>query len=195
MLSVLALLARPHTLFQFGVKRPSPTIKKRPLAGDRNALTAAPHLKRVTQPHGSVDGRSAQTDSAFSAGIHAGSGTSTTPFAYHGRRTRQSIVSAPVPRQITQPAARRLRRRHRLLAWAHTPWRPSRRSGPFLSDDGAHAGRLSVALGLRRPACPRAMRVTTQSGHAGDEIHSPSRVASARPHYNTGGKSFRSMND
>ena len=91
-------------------------------------------MKPATQPHDSIVGRSAQTDSPFRAGIQAGCGTSTTPFAYHRRRTRRSIVSEPVPHQITQSAARRLRRRHRLPAWAHTPWRPSWRGGPFLSD-------------------------------------------------------------
>ena len=154
-------------------------------AGDRDASTAAP-------PCGF--NRSAQTDGPFRAGIQAGCGTSTTPFAYHGRWTRQSIVSEPVPHQITQSAARRLRRRHRLPTWRIHPSAQAGEAALSYLTHGAHAGRLSAALGLH-PACPRGKRATTQSGHAGDEIHSPSRVASARPHYNAGGKSFRSMND
>ncbi len=77
---------------------------------------------------------------------------------------------------------------------AHTPSAQAGEAALSYLTHGAHAGCLSAALGLH-PACPRGKRATTQSGHAGDEIPTPPRVAPARPHYSAGGNSFRSMKD
>ncbi len=77
---------------------------------------------------------------------------------------------------------------------AHTPSAQAGEAALSYLTHGAHAGCLSAALGPH-PAYPRGKRATTQSGHAGDEIPTPPRVAPARPHYSAGGNSFRSMKD